>query len=334
MRGDGDIANTSPAAHIEMLRVQLDGYLADLAESKEPKTLYEPVKQVLTSKGKRLRPLLTILTAEAFGVEPTVSMPGAAAVEVFHNFTLVHDDIMDQSASRRGQPTVHVTWGAPAGILSGDFLLGMSYELLSRLPPATVKPALACFSTMVVRLCEGQALDAEFETSNEVAVAEYLDMVSRKTGALLVACLQIGGIVGGAGKEHLRILGEAGHHLGLAFQIQDDLLDLTADAESWGKPIGADLMAGKRAFLLLKAIEMEGDRDDRWFRTLMERGGLDSSEIKEAKARMDRLGVLESTRAIILREYGKALDSLDSVSPDVSLRGVRWIIEKMKTRIQ
>ena len=308
--------------------------MAGLAEDKLPGSLYGPVSAVLRSKGKRLRPLLMLLTAEGFGVSSSAALPGAAAVEVFHNFTLVHDDIMDQSATRRGRPTVHTTWGMPAGILAGDFLLGMAYDLLSRLPEGVVAQALACFSEMVVRLCEGQALDAEFETSNVVSVDEYADMISRKTGTLLVASLRLGGIVGSASPAQSELLAGVGHHLGLAFQIQDDLLDLTADPEGWGKPIGTDLLTGKRTFLLLKAVALEDESDAAWFRPLMERGRVEESRITEVRSRMEELGVLKSAENVILEQYGKALEALESLERGVSLTGLRRIIERMQMRIQ
>ena len=332
--GSTNISTAAEDARIDKLRAEVDRYLADLAEEKLPGSLYEPVTAILRSKGKRLRPLLTLLTAEGFGVSSSAALPGAAAVEVFHNFTLVHDDIMDQSATRRGHPTVHTTWGMPAGILAGDFLLGMAYNLLSRLPEGVVPRALACFSEMVVRLCEGQALDAEFETSNVVSVDDYIDMISRKTGALLVASLRLGGIVGSAAPAQSELLASVGYHLGLAFQIQDDLLDLTADPEGWGKPIGADLLTGKRTFLLLKAVELEDESDGVWFRPLMERGGVDESRIAEVKSRMEELGVLKSAEEVILEQYGKALEALESLERGVSLSGVRRIIERMQMRIR
>ncbi|HUF08025.1 MAG TPA: polyprenyl synthetase family protein [Rhodothermales bacterium] len=334
MTSSANISAAAVDAHIDELRAEVDRYLAGLAEDKLPGSLYGPVAAVLTSKGKRLRPLLTLLTAEGFGVSSSAALPGAAAVEVFHNFTLVHDDIMDQSATRRGHPTVHTAWSMPAGILAGDFLLGMAYDLLSRLPEGVVPQALACFSEMVVQLCEGQALDAEFETSNVVSVDEYMDMISRKTGALLVASLRLGGIVGSASPVQSELLTGVGYHLGLAFQIQDDLLDLTANPEGWGKPIGADLLTGKRTFLLLKAVELEDESDGVWFRPLMERAGVDESHITEARSRMEELGVLRSAESVILGQYGKALETLESLEPGVSLTGLRRIIERMQMRIR
>jgi geranylgeranyl diphosphate synthase type II len=319
---------------IHALRVAIDTYLSELVHARSPGTLYEPVAHVLKGKGKRLRPLLTLLTADAFGAPRDAAMPGAAAVEVFHNFTLVHDDIMDDSDSRRGETTVHVQWGTPAGILAGDFLLGLSYDLLARLPTASVVPALSCFSKMVVQLCEGQALDAEFEDANDVQVGDYLDMISKKTGALLVTSLQIGGIVGRASDDALSDLGRVGHHLGLAFQIQDDLMDLTADSDAWGKPIGTDLVAGKRTYLLLKSVEMEAKRGETWFRRLMEEKGIDSSRIPEVRDRMKRIGVLDLTRNVILDEYAKALGAVESLESSVSLDGIRLMIERMETRIR
>lgn len=329
-----DISGHQVAAHIDALRDEVDSYLASLAEEKPPDSLYIPVAGVLKSRGKRLRPLLTLFTAEAFGSPVDDAMPAAAAVEAFHCFTLVHDDIMDQSETRRGRPAVHAEWGIPAGILTGDFLLGLSYQLLARLPDHALVPSLNAFSDMVIRLCEGQALDAEFESSTDVGVGDYLDMISRKTGALLVTSLHLGGIVGRASADQMDTLGHVGYHLGLAFQIQDDLLDLTADPRDWGKPIGTDLVSGKRAFLLLKAIEIEARTGSTWFRSALDAGGIDPSRIDDARARMDDLGVLKSARNAILHEYGQALKALASVEQDVSFAGIRSIIEQMQTRIR
>lgn len=324
----------TPQEHVEQLQGQIDDYLANLVDRSDPVSLYEPVQTVLRSRGKRLRSLLTLLSAESLGADAIVAMPGAAAIEVFHNFTLVHDDIMDKSESRRGEATVHTVWGVPAGILAGDFLLGMAYDLLTRLPGEVVPPALHCFSNMVVRLCEGQALDAEFERSSTVTVADYERMVAKKTGALIVASLEMGGIIGGADSNRLELLGRVGHHLGLAFQIQDDLLDLTADAEDWGKPVGTDFIAGKRAFLLVKAVELEADSGSSFFADLMEAGGVEESRVEEVKAQAKRLGVLDTARSVILREYGKALDTLGLLEQEIPLGHVRWIIERMRTRVR
>lgn len=329
--------NISPSredAHIAELREAIDEYLLGLGEDRSPHSLYDPVAHVLAGKGKRLRPLLTLLVAEAYGVDGNVAMPGAASVEVFHNFTLVHDDIMDRSDERRGRPTVHVQWGVPAGILAGDYLLAMAYDLLTRLPKAVVNDSLTCFNRMVGLLCEGQALDAEFETTVEVGVEEYLDMISRKTGALLVASLKLGGIIGGADDRDLAELERVGHHLGLAFQIQDDLLDLTADSDTWGKPIGTDLVMGKRAYLLLRAAELESPSGEKWFRNVIERGGLDPSKVAEAKDRMEQLGVLDEAPRVIRDEYQKALEAMRQVSRYDALSSVRRIIEQMQIRIR
>jgi len=329
-----NISHAQEDAHIADLRKAIDEYLLSLGEDRSPHSLYDPVRHVLAGKGKRVRPLLTLLVANAYGVAAEVAMPGAVSLEVFHNFTLVHDDIMDRSDERRGRPTVHVQWGVPAGILVGDYMLAMAYDLLMRLPDAVVRQALVSFSRMVVLLCEGQALDAEFESSADVRVDQYLDMISRKTGALLVSSLKLGGIIGGASDEDLIGLERVGHHLGLAFQIQDDLLDLVADSESWGKPIGTDLVAGKRAYLLLRAVELESKAGETWFRSVMEEGGLDRSRVDEAKARMNRLGVLEDASRAVQDEYHRALEALRQLNRDEALRPVGRIIEQMQTRIR
>ncbi len=264
---------TPPDALVGDLRVQVEAGLAALFPQAAPAALYEPARYVLAGGGKRLRPVLLLLAARACGASTADALPAALAVEVFHNFTLVHDDIMDGADTRRARPTVHRRWNEPVAILSGDLMLGEAYRLLAQTPRGDLRGLLACFSTMVEKLCEGQTLDMDFETRADVSVEAYQDMIARKTGALVEACLELGGRIGGADGETLEALRSIGYHIGQAFQMQDDLLDLVADDAAWGKPIGGDLVEGKKTFLLLRAIERATGRRRRGSRRSSPRKG-------------------------------------------------------------
>ncbi|HLT47799.1 MAG TPA: polyprenyl synthetase family protein [Rubricoccaceae bacterium] len=326
---------TEAQAYLQRLAGEVEaGLAACLGElPAEPAVLYGPVRYVLEGGGKRIRPVLVLLAAEAFGGEAARrrALPAALAVEVFHNFTLVHDDIMDGAAERRGRPTVHVRWDAGTAILSGDLLMGLSYDLLARVEGADTAALVRRFHAMVLRLCEGQALDAAFERRDGVTVADYLDMIERKTGALLEAALEIGGIVGGAGEAGRAALRTAGRELGRAFQIQDDLLDLTAESDGWGKTIGGDLVAGKRTFLLLRALERAGGDERAWFARALD-GGLPAAEVAEARARMDRLGVLDDARAAVRRHSDAGLAALAALPPGPAADALRSLAERLVRR--
>ena len=295
----------------------VDAALAEIAEGlaaldlpAAPASLYEPVRYILSSGGKRIRPLLVLLTADAFGGERARAdaLPAALAVEVFHNFTLVHDDIMDHAASRRGRATVHTRWSEPVAILAGDVMMGLSYDLLSRAGGDDGAAVLRPYHAMVRRLCEGQALDLAFETQEAVSVEEYLGMIDGKTGALLELALDVGARLGGASDDDRASLRTAGHALGRAFQIQDDLLDLTASSPGWGKTIGGDLIEGKKTFLLLQALERADGEERAWFEGALR--GLDAASVPEARARMERLGVIAEASAAVERYTRAGADAL------------------------
>jgi geranylgeranyl diphosphate synthase type II len=348
-----------PAAHVERLRKRVDEALADLELRDEPALLYEPVRYVLRGGGKRLRPILLLLVAEAFEAEPEDALPVALAVEVFHNFTLVHDDVMDGADQRRGRPAVHRRWDTGTALLTGDLLLARAYDLLAEAGETTgadLAPLMRPFRRMARRLCEGQALDKTFETREAVSVEAYLDMIDGKTGALLGAAFELGGRCGGASPERAEALREAGAALGRAFQIQDDLLDLTADSERWGKPVGGDLREGKKTFLLLRARERVSEDDVSGdARALFERAaadGLAPDEIDDARRHMDQLGVLGDARRAVARhtdaatarlrralpgsEGGVARDggAEDGSAQESSAAGaLRWLIGKMQARL-
>ena len=323
-------------AHLRLLGEQIEEGLRTLPLPDEPTELYAPIRYVLNGGGKRMRPVLLLLAAEAYGGTEARAraLPAALAVEVFHNFTLVHDDIMDAAPERRGRPTVHIRWDDATAILSGDLLMGLSYDLFAQVETDRTVEVIRTFHRMVARLCEGQALDTAFETRNDVSVPDYLDMIARKTGALVEAVLDLGGLIGGAdeaAREHLRT---AGHELGRAFQIQDDLLDLTADNEGWGKAIGGDLVVGKKTFLLLRALERAEGDEHCWFTRILADGGLAPEEVPEARERMERLGVLDEAREAVRRHSDAGLAALNTLPAGPSAEALRELAEQLARRIR
>jgi geranylgeranyl diphosphate synthase type II len=326
-------AGIDHAAHVAGLRERVHAALAALETGAEPPELYEPVRYVLAGGGKRLRPVLLLLAAEIYGAEVARAMPAALAVEVFHNFTLVHDDIMDHAATRRGRPTVHERWDEGTAILCGDYLMALAYDLLARAEASRPAEVHRAFHRMVVRLCEGQALDKAFETRADLTVADYLDMIDRKTGALLEAVLDLGALVGDAPETDREILRAVGRNVGRAFQIQDDLLDLTAEHQDWGKVIGGDLVEGKKTYLLLRALERAEGDERAWFRRIVEGGGLSEGAVAEARARMERLGVLDDARAAVIRHSAASQERLQALPASPARDTLHWLIDRMQARL-
>lgn len=319
-------------SRIDSLRNLVDEALSNLVFEREPAELYEPARYALMGQGKRLRPILVLLSGEIYGVRPQDILPAALAVEVFHTFTLVHDDIMDHSAERRGRPTVHVKWDEGSAILCGDFLMALSYDLLCQATTTELNALLRRYHKMVTRLCEGQALDKAFETRETVSVDEYLDMIDSKTGALLEVSLELGAIVGGAPEEQRLALQEVGRHLGRAFQIQDDLLDLVADDKRWGKPVGGDLIEGKKTYILLSAIEKATGPDRLWFSRIIE-GGIEQGEVEETRRRMEQLGVLDETRSMVKQHTLLAREGLTRLPQGQAVGTLNYLIDRMADRM-
>ena len=233
-------------------------FLAHLRTSvavKEPRNLYEPIDYILQLGGKRLRPVLTLIAADLFGGDYRKALPAAAAVEVFHNFSLVHDDIMDNASLRRGKATVHQKWNSNIAILSGDAMLISAYCLLENYPPDTFVALAKLFSKTALEVCEGQQWDMDFETQAQVSIPQYLQMIRYKTAVLVGAALQMGAIIAGASIENQRLIYDFGVTIGLAFQLQDDYLDTFGD-EDFGKKIGGDILENKKTILYLKALAL------------------------------------------------------------------------------
>ncbi|WP_018629496.1 polyprenyl synthetase family protein [Niabella aurantiaca] len=221
---------------------------------REPHTLYEPNNYFLSMGGKRLRPTLCLMANELFGEISPDAWNVATAIELFHNFTLIHDDIMDKAPLRRGQQTVHTRYNGSTAILAGDVMMIRAYEYISGIDLSLVQRILELFNHTAVAVCEGQQLDMDYEQRDRVTMEEYLEMITKKTSVLLAASLQMGGILGGGSYGNLDLLYQAGKKIGLAFQVQDDYLDAFGDPEKFGKQAGGDILANKKTFLLIKAL--------------------------------------------------------------------------------
>lgn len=240
---------------IDQYRNAFGAALDEAIRVKEPRNLYEPIHYILSLGGKRMRPVLTLLSAEIFGADYQKAMPAAMAVEVFHNFSLVHDDIMDDAPLRRGNQTVHEKWDLNTGILSGDAMLILAYQYFEQYEPAVFRALAKLFSKTALEVCEGQQWDVDFETRNNVTIPEYLKMIEYKTAVLVAAALKMGAIIAGTSAENCEHIYEFGRNLGIAFQIQDDYLDAFGDPETFGKQVGGDIIENKKTFLFLKACE-------------------------------------------------------------------------------
>lgn len=318
---------------VAALRADVETALAALIPEQEPDILYAPARYVLSGGGKRLRPVLLLLTAEAFGATRQSAMPAALAVEVFHNFTLVHDDIMDNASTRRGNPTIHTRWDESTAILSGDYLMGLSYRLLAATPAGDQAAMQAVYHRMVQLLCEGQAQDKAFETRADVTVDEYIRMIDGKTAALLEAVFEIGGLVGGCDSAVQAKLQLLGRSVGRAFQIQDDLLDITASTAKWGKKIGGDLIEGKKTYLLLRALESGNEEARAFFEKIVAHNGLAEDKIPKAKQLLEENGILNDAKQAVLHHTSIARDCMQVLGDSEAATTIRWLLDAMQTRL-
>ena len=253
---------------LDILHYQKD--FINFLESKQwvraPKNLYEPLDYILKLGGKRMRPILTLMAADIFSGAYQKAMPAALAVEVFHNFTLIHDDIMDAAPLRRGKATVHEKWDVNTGILSGDAMLILAYQFFENYEPIVFQKLAKLFSKTALEVCDGQQLDVDFETRNDVTIDEYIDMIRLKTSVLVAAALKMGAIVAEANEEDADLIYDFGLNLGLAFQLQDDYLDTFGDPATFGKQIGGDIIENKKTYLYLKSLAIANEEDRRKLR--------------------------------------------------------------------
>jgi geranylgeranyl diphosphate synthase type II len=293
-----------------------------------PAKLYDPIAYLLTLKGKKIRPALTLLACNLYSDEVKEAMPVALAWEIFHNFTLMHDDVMDKADIRRGQATVHKKWNENTAILSGDAMLILSYVYLAKSSPKDLKKLLDLFSDTAAKICEGQQFDMEYEQRTFISEEEYIEMIRLKTAVMLGACLKSGAIVGGANECDRQNLYEFGIRLGIAFQIKDDWLDVYGNPALVGKKIGGDILCNKKTFLLVTALETAKNEDKK---TLLHWIGNDEQtdeKINAIRQLYDQLSIKEKTQVALQNYYNQAISALQKVSVETARKKVLEEIAK------
>jgi geranylgeranyl diphosphate synthase type II len=291
-------------------------YLDEYPLMREPRELYEPVQYILRLGGKRLRPVGLLMATSVFDKSYERALPAAMALETFHNFTLMHDDIMDDAPLRRGKPTVHLKYDLNTGILSGDAMLILAYQMLMEVQPKElVTELLALFNKTAIEVCEGQQMDINFESRQDVLIEEYLRMIELKTAVLFACALQMGARIGGASIEDAAHLYDFGRNIGIAFQLQDDLLDTFGDPGKVGKKTGGDIAQNKKTYLYLKALEVAGPAEkEELSRLFSERPVDEGAKINRVIQLFQQLGIQEAAESIKNKYRNKAYQALERVS--------------------
>mgnify|MGYP003673561058 CR=1 FL=1 len=301
--------------HIEQYQKDFLNYLESFAIDREPKNLYQPINYILKLGGKRLRPVLTLMTTEVFGVKAETSMDAALSIEVFHNFSLVHDDIMDDAPLRRGQKTVHKKWDLNTGILSGDAMLILAYQLFENYEPNTFQALAKLFSKTAIEVCEGQQYDIDFETRNDVTISEYLKMIEYKTAVLVGAAMKMGAIVAKASVEDQNAIYDFGRYLGIAFQLQDDYLDAFGNPESFGKQVGGDILENKKTYLVLKTLELGSPNEQSRLLQIMSSNLVTNDEkVSSVKELFNNSGASEANQNAVKGYASRAFKVLEALN--------------------
>jgi len=316
----------------ERERKLIDKKLALALKERKPTSLYQPASYILESSGKRLRPLLVLLSAKAVGGDIKNFYNAALSVEMLHNFTLVHDDIMDNADLRRGNLTIHKKYNLNTAILAGDILAAVAYEFLLKDCKVNAKQALDAFTKGLVEVCEGQSLDTEFETRKNVSLPEYIKMIEKKTAALARMCCELGAYLADGSMNDIKALSDYGKFLGIAFQIQDDLLDIIADKSEFGKRIGGDLVEGKKTFLFIEALEKSKGKDNNDLLKVVVNKGIKENQIEYYKNLYEKLGVIEDAKAAIRYYTNKALKSINKLSNKKEVEIFYWLADSLIKR--
>ena len=307
--------NPTIALDTSNLTKRVESELAKLDFNHKPHQLYEPISYILSLGGKRMRPVLLLMACDMFGKSIEDAMPQALAIEIFHNFTLVHDDIMDQAPKRRNQLTVHTKWNENTGILSGDVMLVCAYQQLCKSENQYLAQLLHLFNKTAIEVCEGQQFDMNYETENDVTIPEYIRMIELKTAVLLGCSLQTGSIIAGASEEDQNYMYEFGRNIGIAFQLQDDLLDVYGNPDKFGKQVGGDIISSKKTYLYLKAIELADVNQKSELTHLFNSSPSDSeSKVKSVTDIYNSLSVQEHTQQEMNNYYKKAVAFFDKIN--------------------
>ncbi|MBN1446704.1 MAG: polyprenyl synthetase family protein [Bacteroidetes bacterium] len=313
-------------------RELIDRRLSNVIDRDEPVTMYEPARYVLSGGGKRIRPVLVMLACQAAGGDPMDAVDAGVAVEILHNFTLVHDDIMDRADTRRGRETVHRKWDENIAILVGDELMGIAYKTLLNTERGDVRALTRVFTEGVIEVCEGQSYDKEFEALPSVTEEQYLMMIGKKTGWLVAISAEMGAIIAGADAAQTAALVEYGRCVGRAFQVQDDLLDVVADKKTFGKPIGGDIIEGKKTFLLVHALSGATGEDLDLLHAVATHTAPAVELVERVTAVYEKLGVLEDARKKIQKDTSAALQALERLDDNQGRRMLAWFAEMLLER--
>lgn len=299
----------------EQIREKVNEFIANLEIEREPKELYRPITYTLSQSGKRVRPVLCLMAYNMYKEDVESALYQAVAMETYHNYTLIHDDVMDRADIRRGKPTVAAKWGDNAAILSGDTMLVLAYELMTKSPDEKLRPMLELFTATAKEIGEGQQYDMEFETRENVTEQEYIEMIRLKTSVLMAACMKMGGIMAGADEDDQKNLYAYGETMGLAFQLQDDLLDVYGDTSVFGKKIGGDIVCNKKTFLLIKALELASPALRTELKEWMSKEQFDEKEkIARFTAIYNELGVRTLCEAKINELFAKCDEYIDKIA--------------------
>jgi len=299
----------------DYLRELTDKAITGLGSSSEADRLFVPVRYILSIGGKRLRPVMCLMACNLFSDKIDEAVMPAAGLEVFHNFTLVHDDIMDRADIRRGSPTVHAKWGADQAILSGDVMAFLATECIGQAPEKVLPRTLKLFNRTAIEVCIGQQLDMDYEKKGVVTTGEYLRMIELKTAVLVAASLKTGAIIGEASEKDQDLLYEFGRSLGMAFQIQDDVLDTYGDTKKFGKKTGNDIVSNKKTYLLVRALETAGGEKLRQLRKLIETNdGNPEEKITAVRTIYDELEIRLEAENLAYDFFNRAFRALDQVS--------------------
>lgn len=289
--------------------------IASIPYPEQPEQLYEPIAYTMALGGKRLRPVLALMACEAFGGDISSALMPAVGLELFHNFTLLHDDVMDRADVRRGKPTVHRRWNDNVAILSGDAMLTMATQYVARTSSDRLQPVMELFNRTAVEIYEGQQWDMDFEVRNDVSVKEYIEMIRLKTSVLLGCACKMGAIISGASPADADAIYDMGMNLGVAFQLQDDALDVWGDPATFGKEIGGDIMNNKKTFLLINAMQrVTGDDAMELRHWLNDPEPLRDSKVRAVTALYERLGLRELSDEVIKEYNDRALSALQLTS--------------------
>lgn len=310
----------------------IDERLKQALIEEKPVGLYEPIRYILFAGGKRIRPIILLLSCESLGGDYKDAINAALAVEIFHNFTLVHDDIMDNADLRRGLLTIHKRWGINTAILSGDAMFAIAYKFLSSIKSARIDEIFNSFTQAAIEVCEGQALDLELETSFDVSIDDYIKMISKKTASLIKNSARIGALIANGSNEQILALENYGFNLGLAFQFMDDLLDVVASSDEFGKSIGGDIVNGKRTFLLLTAMGKVEGKDREIIEKVFVKKNLDPSIVHEVKEIYIRYGIVDEAQEMVRFYTNLAINSLEPIPESDSRSMLIWLANKLCER--